>query len=232
MTHTLHRYDRADRDVSGDYVVLAMPARGFPPEKAVARAKDFLRRALAYGPVNVGDSAHGAAHRPGRDLRPDVHWRRDDAPSPESVVEAVDRPSAVCAVFDDLDATCAFLADLKEDPPGLSINLSAPSEEVKAACRRVGLTRHSVEYSLGFLASEVRLPREDALELCTMCGHGMVSHGLAREMLERVRSGRRSPDAASRTLARFCNCGAFNPARARRILRRGAADGQESRERA
>lgn len=229
MTHTLHRYDRTPRSVSGDYVVLAMPARAFPADAAVARQKEFLRRALAYGPVNVGDSAHGAARRPRRGLGPTVHWRRDEAPDPEAVVERVDRPSAVSAVFDDLDAACAFLEDLKDDPPGLSINLSAPTDEAREACRRVGLTRHSVEYSLGFMGRETRLPREDALALCTMCGHGMVSHGLAREMTERVRSGRRSPGEASETLARFCNCGAFNPARAERILGDATASDATSR---
>ena len=51
-----------------------------------------------------------------------------------------------------------------------------------------------------------------------MCGHGMVSANLARKMLDMVREGRRTPDQAAVTLARFCPCGAFTPARARRLL--------------
>lgn len=219
MTHTLHRYDRGDGS-PGDYVVLAMPASAMERQKAVAGEKEFLRRALAHGPVNVGDSAHGAGHRPQRHLGPAVHWRRDDAPDPAEVVERVDRPSAVSAVFDDLDAVGDFLAELKEARLGLSINLSAPVEDSREACRRAGLTRHSVEYSLGFLGGVERLPGEEALELCTMCGHGMISAGLAGKMADWVKTGRRSPGAAGRTLARFCNCGAFNPVRAERVLSR------------
>jgi hypothetical protein len=51
-----------------------------------------------------------------------------------------------------------------------------------------------------------------------MCGHGMVSFNFARKMLDMVREGRRSPEQAVSTLARFCPCGVYNPARAKRIL--------------
>lgn len=217
MTHTLHRYDGA-HPPTDDFIVLAMPARGLPEADAVDMEKEFLRRALAHDPVNVGDSAHGGQYRPQRRLGPSVHWRREDAADPETVVERLDRKSAVSAVFDDMESVCAFLAELKEDPPGLSINLSTSVEQAREVCRRVGLTRHSVEYSLGFVGGAERLPREETLEMCTMCGHGMLSAALARKMSDRVRGGRSDPVRASRTMARFCNCGAFNPSRAERIL--------------
>lgn len=210
-------------------MVFAMPASGFPRDEAVAREKEFLRRALAHDPVNVGDSAHGAGHGPSAGLGPGVHWKRDDAPDHEKVVERSDRPSAVTAVFDAMEPVCAFLEELAEAQLGLSINLSAPADETKEICLRTGLTRHSVEYSLGFMGGTGRLPADPDLELCTMCGHGMVSARMAAEMADRVKTDRRSPRTASRTLARFCNCGAFNPARAERILRRET--GEDSGER-
>jgi hypothetical protein len=49
----------------------------------------------------------------------------------------------------------------------------------------------------------------------------MVSSALAAKMLDLVREGRRSPDEAAVTLARFCPCGAFNPVRAERLLAEG-----------
>ncbi|MBI3698403.1 MAG: hypothetical protein HY238_26635, partial [Acidobacteria bacterium] len=52
----------------------------------------------------------------------------------------------------------------------------------------------------------------------TMCGHGMVSFNMAKKMLDMVREGRRTPDQAVLTLARFCPCGVYNPVRARRLL--------------
>jgi len=51
-----------------------------------------------------------------------------------------------------------------------------------------------------------------------MCGHGMVSFNLAKKMLDMVREGRRNPQQAVYTLARFCPCGVYNPARALRLL--------------
>lgn len=219
MTHTLHRYGNAE-DLADDYIVLAMPAKGFDRRKAVERQKEFLRRALKHGPVNLGDSAHGAWYRSRKGVNPLVHWRREAEPSPDDVVDAIDAPSAVTAVFDDYAAMEAFVAELREADLGLSINVSALVDRGAACCARAGVPRHSVEYSLGFFGRTERLPDEATLRLCTMCGHGMIGHGLARKMIGWVKAGRRTPEEGSRYLARFCSCGAYNPSRARRILER------------
>ncbi len=57
------------------------------------------------------------------------------------------------------------------------------------------------------------------LEIATMCGHGMVSFGLVRKMIDWVKEGRRRPNEAVRTLARFCICGVFNLSRAEKLLK-------------
>ena len=46
----------------------------------------------------------------------------------------------------------------------------------------------------------------------------MVANSLAKKMIDWVKEGRRTPDEAVTYLARFCSCGVFNPARAKRIL--------------
>jgi hypothetical protein len=51
-----------------------------------------------------------------------------------------------------------------------------------------------------------------------------VSQSLAKKMIDWVKEGRRSPDQAAVVLSRFCSCGVFNPARAKRLL-------EEARER-
>ena len=78
--------------------------------------------------------------------------------------------------------------------------------------------RHSVGYSLGFQGKTEKLPNSQVLMLTTMCGHGMVSHNLAKKMIDWVREGRRNPGQAASYLARFCTCGIYNPTRAVRIL--------------
>jgi hypothetical protein len=46
----------------------------------------------------------------------------------------------------------------------------------------------------------------------------MISHSLAKKMIDFVKENRRSPEQAVTYLSRFCSCGIFNPARAKRIL--------------
>jgi hypothetical protein len=46
----------------------------------------------------------------------------------------------------------------------------------------------------------------------------MVSASFAKKMVDWVKEGRRTPAEAVTYLARFCSCGVFNPARAKRIL--------------
>jgi hypothetical protein len=221
MTHTLHRYGRVD-DFTDDFIVTAMPARGFNDADCIEKQKIFLRTALKHGPINIGNSKKGAAHRATKDLRPTVHWRRDHSPDPEWVIEEIDQPTTVSAVFADYDAVCAFLAELKELDLGISVNISGVATEADRCCKDTGLTRHSVEFSLGFQGATEKLPEEAPRRLATMCGHGMVSANLSKKMIEWVRSGRRTPEEACTYMARFCVCGSFNPARAERVLREAA----------
>lgn len=217
MTHTLHRFGRRE-DFADDYIVSAMPARGFNDAGCVPKQQQFLRTALEYDPVNIGNSIKGAAHRATKDLRPTVHWRRDDSPDPEAVIEEIDRPTTVSAVFDNFESAQAFVAALKELDLGLSVNISGVAERVLECCDGCGLTRHSVEYSLGFQGATERLYEEDTIRLSAMCGHGMVSAAFAQQMIDWVRGGRRTPRQACAYMARFCVCGSFNPSRAERIL--------------
>ncbi len=81
---------------------------------------------------------------------------------------------------------------------GISINISAPIDEAERCCRDTGITRHSVEYSLGFCGRVDRLPDATTLELSTMCGHGMLSANFAKKMIDWVKENRRSPAEAAR----------------------------------
>ena len=48
----------------------------------------------------------------------------------------------------------------------------------------------------------------------------MVSFNLVRKMIEEVRLRWKTPKQAARTMAKCCECGAFNPARAEALLER------------
>jgi hypothetical protein len=217
MTNTLHRY--GDRDsFNDDYIVFAIPARGINDRNVVEKERRFLEIARKYKPVNMGDASHGAIFRPSRELNPVVHWRRSQEQDFDGVLNGVSCPTTVAAVFDNADAVVAFITELKWEDLGLSINNSASLEKAQECARRAGLERHSVEYSLGFFGQTDRMADRHTLELSTMCGHGMLSFSFVRKLVEWVKQGRRSPEQASATLARFCSCGVFNPTRACRLL--------------
>jgi hypothetical protein len=226
MTNTLHRFSEHyafepkpdPRPVQDDYIVFAMATRGVNDENLVDKYRTFARLALTHNPVNVGDATKGGIWRPQPRLNPLAHWRRDERPDPARLVEDIDGHTTVAAVFRTWEDMQAFVEDLATADLGVSINISAPIDAAARCCKAAGLTRHSVEYSIGFQGRVERLPDRAMLEISTMCGHGMVSHAFVKKLADWVKEGRRTPAQAARYLARFCICGVFNTARAERLF--------------
>ncbi len=217
MTNTLHRYGTT-QNLHNDFIVFAIPCRGFNDKDSVPKLKRFLRLASQFAPVNMGDGSHGGIYRPSKHLNPTAHWSRESEPDFELVIEGVTNPTTVAAVFDNKEAVDAFVAALQKEDLGLSINISALIDRAQECCQDVGIARHSVEYSLGFMGQTDRLADRQVLELSTMCGHGMISFTFARKMIDWVKEGRRTPEQACQYFSRFCSCGIFNPTRAKEIL--------------
>ena len=138
---------------------------------------------------------------------------RLDAPD-----EWLDEPASVAAVFDNRSAAENFLKALKEADLGLCINVSTSIEGAQRCSKFAGIAPHSIGYSLGFEGRTEKLPDSQVLALTTMCGHGMISSSLGKKMIDWVKEDRRTPEQAVTYLTRFCSCGIFNPARAKRIL--------------
>ena len=217
MTNTLHRYGSPE-GLRDDFVVFAIPTKA-NREGSLPKLKTFLEIAAKHGPVNMGGGGKGGFHRPSARLTPLVHWRERAAVTPAEVIEGCESPGTVAAVFDDIEKVKRLLAELRQRDLGMSINVSGLTEDARSAAEAAGLTRHSVEYSLGFPFGETdRMPDRRTLELATMCGHSMVAFGLVQKLCQLVREGRRTPTEAARCLARFCSCGVFNTARAERLL--------------
>jgi hypothetical protein len=216
VTNTLHRYGNSE-SFRDDYILFAIPCKGKNDEGALEKLKTFLRMCAKHKPANMGNSNFGS-YRPSSELGPTAHWNRDNDPDYEAVISAVEKVGTVAAVFDSKERAEACLRDVVAADLGLSVNMSTSVEGAKEAAECCGIKRHSVEYSLGFNDPHDHLPNSQVLGLSTMCGHGMVSFNLAKKMLDMVREGRRTPEQAVATLARFCPCGVYNPARAKRLL--------------
>ena len=178
----------------------------------------FLELAIAFKPVNLGDARHGGALRPCKDMNPAQHWKRDITPDFDAVLKGLDTPTTCAAVFDKKVAAEDFVKRIKEEDLGMSVNVSTSIEGAERCCNYACIDRHSVGYSLGFEGKTEKIPNSQVTTLSTMCGHGMISHSLAKKMIDFVKENRRTPEEAATYLSRFCSCGIFNPSRAKRIL--------------
>ena len=209
MTNTLHRQGLAE-DLRQDYTIFVHTAKGINREGSGEKIKQFMRICLKYNPVNMGDVKFGSMYQ---DLKM------------EDLIAKQGDGTIGAAVFTDLDTLGRVVDELIKADLGLCINISGLMDEVQACCKNAGISRHSAEHSLGIWGAKERLPEREVQEFNTMCGHGMVSFGLIRKMIEQVRLRRVTPQRAARLMAKCCMCGAFNPTRAEALLQKMLDEG-------
>ena len=216
MTNTLHRYGHSE-SFRDDYIIFAIPSKGKNEEDCIPKLKEFLRICARYNPCNMGNGNRGSI-APEKSLGPTAHWKRDSKPDWEKVIEGVNKPGTVSAVFASSEQAHACMKEIVAADFGISVNMSTSVENAQRAAAACGIKRHSVEYALAFHDPHDHLPNSQILALSTMCGHGMVSFNMARKMLDMVREGRRTSEQAVATLTRLCPCGVYNPERAKRLI--------------
>ncbi len=201
MTHTLHRRGIKE-SLDKDYVFLCIAAKGINEDGADDKMREFLRINLRHNAVNIGDMRTGSKY---------------DC-SVEEIIDKVTSTSIVHGVFTDLDTVYKVLKDLKEADLGMSVVVSGPFSSVAEACNKAGVSPHSADYSAGIWGDTKKLPSEDVLEVCTMCGHAMVAPNLVKTFIEAIKMGEISAEEAGKELAKQCECGIFNPDRATELL--------------
>ena len=202
MTHTLHRSGTRE-SLSGDFVFLYMPAFGINNIDSGPKLRKFLEIAQRHNPVNMGDASYGNMYAKGI----------------QNVMDNIQKDgTAVHAVFTNEEDAAAMLKDVKEADMGLSLVVSGIFDRVQELCKKNGIHRHAATYSLGIWGKTEKLPPEKALEVSTMCGHGMITANRILSAADEVKAGRRSAADAAKDLAKQCDCGIFNPARAAKLL--------------
>jgi len=210
MTNTLHRQGEIE-SLKHDYIIFVHTAKGRNREGSAEKTREFMRICKQYQPVNMGDVKQGSV------LQDDIAF--------EGLLATMGDGTVAAAVFADIDTLQEVIEELIRADLGLCINISGLLDEVRECCRKAGITRHSAEHSLGIWGAKDRLPEREVMEFNTMCGHGMVSFNLIRKMIEQVRLRRMTPKQAARMMAKCCECGAFNPARAEALLDRMCSRG-------
>lgn len=202
MTHTLHRRGSVS-ELSKDFVVLAMAARGINREGAAPKLAKVLEIYSRHNPVIYGNVA-------GNSIRSTLPY----------MLENTKDNTVSHAVFRSEEDLVDVLEELKEADLGISIVVSGLFDHVGQCCKVAGLKPHTVNMSLGVFGKKDLLPPEDILQIETMCGHNMIGVPLIEDKIQKIRAGRLSPEIAAKQMARNCHCGIFNWERAARILRR------------
>lgn len=225
MTHTHHR--RGSREsLRGDYVVLYM----LDPEVKAQRAykaplKERVKRlneiCLRYEPVAI--SAKYDENR----LRYLKGWekRMDSGVHLSSTLQKIGRADELLdeglghSVYTNREALKGVLKDLKAADLGISVVVSGVFDEVFDVCREVGIVPHTVNMSLGTWGKKELLPEYPMLEICTMCGHAMISVKLVESLIEKVEKGAMTAEDAAVEMGKQCTCNVFNTARATELIR-------------
>ncbi|MFC1898716.1 hypothetical protein ACFLXP_00050 [Chloroflexota bacterium] len=202
MTHTNHRQGTSE-SLSKDYVVFLYAAKGINSQGAGPKCQNFLKMAFKHNAVNAGSPQVGNLFT---------------IPT-ETLIEGAGSQTKVYAVFDDKENAKALVKDVTEARMGLSLIVSGLFNEVDDICREAGIKRHTTQCSLGVWGDTERLPREEIINATTMCGHGMVSATLVKQMAGDVKNNLVSLKKAAGILAKPCVCGVFNPKRAEEIIK-------------
>jgi len=208
MTHMLHRQGKAEA-LAEDFTMLTIRARG-QNDGSLWRMQKVLEMASRYPIVNFGAIKNGNKF----------------TTTLETILSSTDQALPILhMVFTNKDDVTRFMKDLKEADLGISVVAGGLFEEIFQCCRKVGITAHTANHSLGVFGRTEKLPSQEVLDITTMCGHSLVTVAQTKKMISDVKKGKVTPEKAAEKLARNCLCGIFNPARAAKILRLIASPG-------
>jgi hypothetical protein len=191
--------------LSNDFVFLYMPSKGINDSGSGPKLRKFFELAQQHNPINLGDATYGNMYS--RKIEDIISNLKEDS-----------KGLAIHAVFTNEEDAAGMLKDVKEADMGLSLVISGIFDKVQELCKKSGIHRHAATYSLGMWGKTEKLPPEPVLEVSTMCGHGMISAARILSAADDIKTGKKSAADAAKDLAKQCDCGIFNPARAAKLL--------------
>jgi len=168
MTHTLHR--EGVQEDSQDCVFLAM-VEGNDPQK-LDNLAELFKIILKHKPSITPRSPF---------------FRPERRTVPPALQADQDRHGG----FRPAGGLFSALKEIKDRDLGVSVVVSGLFSHIGEDCQKLGLPKHTVNYSLGVWGRREKLPDPKVTEITTMCGHGLVSFNLVQSLLKEVRRGRR-----------------------------------------
>lgn len=203
MSHSLHRYGTRE-NLKNDFCIYTRAAKGVNRENCGDKLRRTLDIYLSEAVVNFGSSHAGKSFLAGL--------------KPEEYAATLDDSYGIIATFADREAVRGVLEKAKEAEIGISTVVSGLIDEVVDIAHECGLKPHTALLSLGVHGRKDLLPEDEVLELTTMCGHSLVSKTLVRSVMDKVKSGKLTPEEGALILAKPCTCGIFNTKRCGELL--------------
>jgi len=203
MTHSLHR-EGTKESLERDYCLFIYPARGFNYRDSGPNIKRMVELLYLTGPANM------IAHTLRRNMYSGVR--------PEEVLESIKDGTRVYSVFNSRAKIKEALLQLKKADEGISVMVSGLVDRLREMTAELGIDPHMVNLSLGIHGRTDLLPPPDIRQFTTMCGHGVVSPALVRDVIGKIKRQQITSWEGSLILAEPCACGIYNPYRSRELL--------------
>jgi hypothetical protein len=203
VTHSLHREGTID-SLERDFAIFIYPARGFNYKGSGPKVRHLMELLYLSEPANMIVTT----------LRKNLY----SGVNPDEVLQSIKDGARIYSVFNTRDKLKKALVRLKEADEGISVVVSGLIDRVREITGEIGLNPHTINLSLGVHGRTDRLPPPDIRQFTTMCGHGMVSPGLVRDVIRRIKIGKLHTWEGSLILAGPCTCGIYNPYRSQEML--------------
>ncbi|HSR11112.1 MAG TPA: hypothetical protein VLS90_06675 [Thermodesulfobacteriota bacterium] len=190
MTHSLHREGPLEL-LNEEFVIFVYPARGFNYDGSAPKVRRLGEMLFQQGPANLLVTT----------LRENMYR----AVSHEQILDSIKDGAKIFCVMDTREKFKETLAKIKKIDAGISIVVSGVMDRIREISAELGIDPHTVNISLGIHGNTDRLPPPDIRQFTTMCGHGMVSPNLIRDLLRRVKTGKVPLREASLIAAAPCS---------------------------
>ena len=227
MTHTHHRRGSI-QSLANDYVVITRVDRTNPDQTTYKgelnqRIAQFLTICARHNPIAIGTKD--------QKLNTVLRWMLGWTKEMNSGIHQCSTINDVCTnpnpvpraethvIFTTKEDLKQAIREVEQADLGLSVVVSGVFDEVFQACAEIEMIPHTVNMSLGTWGKTDRLPLEPILSLVTMCGHSMISQHLITYLIDCIRSGKLTAEAAAVEMGKQCTCNIFNVIRGAQILR-------------
>lgn len=204
MTHTLHR-EGSEESLQNDFLLLVTRARNLNDIGCGEKFKKLIDIIFSVGPTNYGSYELGKNIHTGLNV--------------EELKSATTDTARIRCVFSDREKFKEVLSKIIKANLGLSVTITGTISSIKKILDELEITPHSINLAMGTYGKTEKLPDKNFRKLTTMCGHGLISPTLVRDMLYKIKKGQISIEKASIEIGKPCVCGIYNQERAVTLLK-------------